>query len=80
MDSYTIFKNTDGDIKFIVNSNGSRIPICNANADYQQYLSDVKVHGPYQEEIIPDPIAPRNLAAEIDAIKPILDDLLLGGV
>lgn len=72
----------NGEIQSIRRDDNANVPVCGGNRDYQQYLEDVKSHGPYPEDVIPDPVIanPRDLAAEIDAIKPILDDLLLGGV
>lgn len=55
MNSYTVIKNSTGDIITIRRNDGASIPVCIDNRDYQKYLDDVKTHGEYPVEVIPDP-------------------------
>jgi hypothetical protein len=56
MAKYTVLKNTGGTIQCIQREDGASIPVCDGNADYQQYLIDVKATGDYPVEVIPDPV------------------------
>jgi len=56
MAKYTVLKNAAGTIQCIQREDGASIPVCDGNADYQQYLIDVKATGDYPVEVIPDPV------------------------
>jgi len=56
MAKYTVVKTTGTTILCIRREDGASIPVCDGNADYQQYLADVTEHGAYPVEVIPDPV------------------------
>ncbi len=56
MAKYIVIKTTAGTIICIQREDGASIPVCEGNSDYQMYLADVAVAGPYPEEVISDPV------------------------
>ena len=69
MTNYTIIKTTAGEIESIRRDDGASIPVCGGNRDYQQYLSDVAEHGPYPEEIIPEPVVVKSIDEQLSEIR-----------
>jgi len=88
MTDYTIIKDSGGNIQSITrNTDKASIPVCAGNMDYSRYLIDVDNGATVDEYVIPEPTPQPSLSDMItelketqDAMKPILDELLLGGV
>ena len=75
----TIF--TKAGIISYVQHEGMSIPADDKNRDYRKIMiQDGLTPFPRIEIVEPEPEPARDLAAEIDAIKPILDEILLGGL
>lgn len=77
MTSYTVIKSADGEILSILRDDGASIPVCGGNSDYQQYLTDNEMRGPYHEEIIPDPVVSpvKSLEEQISDLRAALFEM-----
>ena len=69
-----------GIIQYIQSDNMS-IPADERNRDYRKVMAQDAITPFERVEIVdPEPTTVRDLAAELDAMKPVLDELLLGGL
>ena len=69
--TYTLIKNSSGDILSISRSDGASIPVCEGNRDYQEYLEFAEGKT-IPEQIIPDPVITPSLQDQIDAILELI--------
>lgn len=70
----------DGIIQYI-QSDGMSIPADEENRDYRKIMAQDVITPFERVEIVePEPTPARDLAAELDIIQAVLDDMILGGV
>ena len=70
----------NGIIQYI-KSDGMSIPVDEKNRDYRKIMAQDAITPFERVEIVdPEPTPARDLAAELDIIQAVLDDMILGGV
>lgn len=76
----TIIYTKSGVIQYI-QSDGMSIPADEHNRDYRKVMAQDAITPFERVEIVePEPTPARDLAAELDIIQAVIDDMILGGV
>ena len=76
----TIIYTKNGIIQYI-HSDGMSIPVDEKNRDYRKIMAQDAITPFERVEIVePEPTPARDLAAELDIIQAVIDDMILGGV
>lgn len=64
-----------------IQSDGMSIPADEKNRDYRKIIAQDAITPFERVEIVePEPMPARDLAAELDIIQAVIDDMILGGV